>query len=224
MLSDINLDIKDKEIFALLGETGAGKTVLLESIAGFYDFSYGDISYDGISVKDIPLAKRQIGFVYQNFSLFPHMTVKNNIEFGLRMHKVPVRKRHEISNDIMVKLNIEHLVDRYPQNLSGGEKQRVALARAIVLKPNVLFMDEPFSAIDPTTRKQMYNIIREIHSIYNCTIVFVTHNFKEALALADRIGILIGGKLKKVCKSSELFSNNKDDEVIRFLGREDTIG
>lgn len=222
-LHDVNLQIKDSEIFALLGETGAGKTVLLEALAGFHDSGSGDIRYDDIPVKDIPLAKRRIGFVYQDFSLFPHMTVRNNIEFGLRMHRIPLRKRHEISCDIMNKLKIGHLKDRYPPTLSGGEKQRVALARAIVLKPQVLFMDEPFSALDPATGSQMYEVIREIHSIYKCTVIFVTHNFKEAAVLADRVGVLIGGRLKKVCSSRELFSGNDDYEVMKFLGKEEAV-
>ena len=222
-LCDVNLQIKDNKIFALLGETGAGKTVLLEALAGFYDSNCGDIRYGDIPVKDIPLKDRRIGFVYQDFSLFPHMTVRDNIEFGLKMHRIPLRNRRKISYDVMNKLKIEHLKSRYPETLSGGEKQRTALARAIVLKPQVLFMDEPFSALDPATREQMYEIIKEIHGTYNCTVIFVTHNFNEAAVLADRVGVMIGGRLREVCNSCELFRDHDDYEVMKFLGKEEAL-
>lgn len=222
-LCNVNLQIKDNEIFALLGETGAGKTVLLEALAGFYDSGCGDIRYGDIPVKDIPIKDRRIGFVYQDFSLFPHMTVRDNIEFGLKMHRIPLRNRRKISYDVMNKLKIEHLKSRYPETLSGGEKQRTALARAIVLKPQVLFMDEPFSALDPATREQMYGIIKEIHGTYNCTVIFVTHNFNEAAVLADRVGVMIGGRLREVCNSCELFRDHDDYEVMKFLGKEEAL-
>ena len=220
-LENVNLDIEKNEIFAILGETGSGKSVLLESLAGFYEDGVGDIYYSGKSVFDIPLPERKIGFVYQDYGLFPHMKVGENIEFGLKMHKHGKKKCQMISEEIMKKLRIDHLKDRYPGNLSGGEQQRTALARALVLKPKVLFMDEPFSALDPNTRAEMYDLIRSIHREYKCTIIFVTHNFDEALELADRIGIMIKGELRTVCKSGDLFEGHRDEDVVRFLGGEE---
>lgn len=221
-LENVNLEIENNEVFALLGETGAGKSILLESIAGFYENGTGDILYDDESVFDIPLPERKIGFVYQDYGLFPHMKVGDNIEFGLKMHKHGKKECRELSEQIMKKLKIDHLRDRYPGTLSGGEQQRTALARALVLRPKVLFMDEPFSALDTNTRTEMYDLIRIIHKEYNCIIIFVTHNFDEAVELADRIGVMIKGQLRTVCKSNELFEGHEDEEVVRFLGGDET--
>lgn len=216
-----DLSIDDGEIFALLGETGSGKSVLLESLAGLQTPKTGCIFYDDTPVWDIPLQKRQIGFVYQDYSLFHNMKIGDNIEFGLRMHKVPKKERRCISDEIMEKLHISHLRDRYPYTLSGGEQQRTALARALVLKPKILFMDEPFSALDPNTRVRMYGLIREIHRDYSCTIVFVTHNFMDARELADRVGVMLRGSLRLVCSSRRLFEEDADEEVRAFLGNGD---
>lgn len=218
-LKNINLSINKGEIFAIVGETGAGKTILLESIAGFYSPDGGTISYSGRPVWDTPLEKRRIGFVYQDYSLFPHMKVRANIEFGLKMHKVPKKERRAAAEKIMSMLKIEHLGCRYPITLSGGEKQRAALARALVLKPQVLFMDEPFSALDPNTKQRMYELIRSIHKNFECTIIFVTHDFYEAASLADRIGVMIKGGLREVFGKERLFDKHDDPEVAEFLGR-----
>lgn len=217
-LRNINLEIKDKEIFAIIGHTGAGKSILLESLAGLHDDFTGEIYYKNSPVHLIPLSKREIAFVYQDYSLFPHMTVSANIEFGLKMSGYSKSESNKISNEIMKKMKIYHLKSRFPKKLSGGEQQRTSLARALVLKPNILFMDEPFSALDPNTKKEMYQLIRNIHKTYQCTIVFVTHNFEEALELADRVGVMIDGELKTVCESESLFCKEHDTEVCNFLG------
>lgn len=217
-LKNISLDIEQGEIFAILGETGSGETLLLESMAGFYEKFSGSIIYGEEKVHEIPLEERQMGFVYQDFALFPHMKVRANVEYGMRMRGKRRRECFEKSQEMMELLGIAHLSDRYPGTLSGGEQQRTALARALVTEPRVLFMDEPFSALDPNTKKQMYDLVRKIHGLFGCTIVFVTHDFHEAELLADRTAVMIGGRIRRVCDSKSLFSGNEDQEVIKFLG------
>ncbi len=217
-LKNVNVEIKNGEIFSVIGVTGSGKSVLLEALAGLHPEHSGIVLYDGKNIDEVGVGDRRIGFVYQDYSLFPHMTVYENIEFGLKMHKMERSQRENMINNMMDELHISHLAHRYPQTLSGGEKQRVALARALVLAPEVLFMDEPFSALDPNTRKDMYALMRRIHDKFKCTIVFVTHNFDEAQELADRIAIMIDGELRAVCKADELFQNHEDKEVREFLG------
>lgn len=216
-LKNINLEITRGEIFALIGKTGSGKSVLLESLAGFYERYKGNVLYDGISVSVIPLENRKIGYVYQDYCLFPHMTVLENVEFGLKMHRVPRRQRRQTALQIIEQLGIDHLIHRRPSTLSGGEQQRCALARSLVLRPEILFMDEPFSALDPNTKKEMYRLIREIHEQFHCTIIFVTHDFHEAAELADRVGIILRGSLREICRSEDLFLSHQDHEVDDFL-------
>ncbi len=217
-LKNINLEIQDGEIFSVIGITGSGKSVLLEALAGLHTDHAGEVLYDGLNIDNKDIGERKIGFVYQDYSLFPHMNVYENIEFGLKMHKVAQDERHRVVSKIMEDLHLTHLAHRFPQTLSGGEQQRVALARALVLAPEVLFLDEPFSALDPNTRKDMYALMRRIHDTYKCTIVFVTHNFDEAQELADRIGVMIDGEIRAIRDAQELFENHEDQEVREFLG------
>lgn len=217
-LKNVNLQIYENEIFAILGKTGSGKTVLLESIAGFYKSNEGSIKIYDKKVNDIPLENRKIGFVYQDYGLFPHLTVFNNIAYGLKMQKINKKIIKSTVEEICKILSIENILNQYPGTLSGGEKQRTALARSVVLKPKILLMDEPFSALDPTTKKSMYDEIKKIHKIFGCTIIFVTHDFNEAQIMANRIGILSSGQLKSVRKSGELFNEYKDEDINEFLG------
>ena len=219
-LENVNIEIPEGEIFAIIGETGSGKSVLLESLAGFYQPQSGGVTYDGINVRDIPLESRQIGYVYQDNALFPHMTVRKNIEFGPRMNGLPKEEYRQEALRLMKLLKIDHIADRMPGNLSGGEQSRTALARALILKPRVLFMDEPFSALDPNTREQMYGIIENVHRNLGCTIIFVTHDFHEAERLAGGVGIVIRGELKAVCPADQLSDQTEDPEVAAFLGLE----
>lgn len=219
-LQNINLSVERSEIFALLGKTGSGKTVLLESIAGFYKGKTGIIQIERQKVTELPLEARGIGFVYQDFGLFPHMTALENISYGLKMKKVPKDQQIQIVEELADILSIRHILKQYPETLSGGERQRTSLARALVLKPKILLMDEPFSALDPVTKQAMYNQVREIHAIFGCTILFVTHDFTEAQMMADRIGIMVQGKLKAVRKKENLFQQSTDSEIDAFLGIE----
>lgn len=219
-LGPITLDVKKGEIFALLGQTGSGKTVLLETMSGFYSDKYaGQIKIFGEDEKDLPIDARGIGFVYQDSGLFPHMTVEKNIAYGLKMHKVPVEEIEKKISDITELLSISHIRKRYPAMISGGEKQRTALARSLVLSPDILLLDEPFCALDPTTREAMYTEIERIHETFGCTIMFVTHDFREVQRLADRVGILLNGRLRTVKPADELFNDIEDEEVKHFLGR-----
>ena len=217
-LKNINLSIYQNEIFAILGKTGSGKTVLLESVAGFYKGNSGKVHIDGKNISEIPLEKRGIGFVYQDFGLFPHMTVYHNISYGLKMQKLEKQEIWKIVNETAEMLSISHILKQYPGTLSGGERQRTALARALVLRPKVLLMDEPFSALDPSTKKLMYRQVAEIHRIFGCTIIFVTHDFTEAQTIADRIGIMTEGELKLIRTKSELFQRCEDYKINEFLG------
>ncbi len=217
-LNQINLNIGAKEIFAVLGRTGSGKTVLLESVAGFYRKFSGKVMIQGIPVIDVPLEKRNIGFVYQDFGLFPHMTVFDNITYGLKIRKIDKGVQKERVDKMAEILSIGHILKQYPGTLSGGERQRTALARALILNPQLLLMDEPFSSLDPATKENMYDQINKIHDIFGCTILFVTHDFNEAQRMADRIGIMVNGELKAVRKSTDLFERCQDEEINQFLG------
>lgn len=217
-LGPIDLSIAEGEIFAILGRTGSGKTVLLETLAGFYQEQYaGNIRLFEKDARDLPPNMREMGFVYQDSGLFPHMTVEQNISYGLRMHHVEAKRIGEKLDHITELLSISGIRKQYPATISGGERQRTALARSLVLNPKILLLDEPFSALDPATRQKMYEETRRIHANFKCTILFVTHDFAEAQDLAQRIGIMLHGKLKAVVAADALFESEYDEDVRRFL-------
>lgn len=220
-LKNINLKIKNGEYFVLLGPSGAGKTVLLETIAGRYKPKSGEIYYNGINLVPLLPEERRIGFVYQQYDLFNHMTVRENIVFGLKIR--------DKSNDIIAKklnnlvelLNIEHLLERYPQNLSGGEQQRVALARAFIISPDILLLDEPLSALDPLTKDRLLKELKEIHDLYKFTVIHVTHDISEALYLFDeKLGIMNDGKIVQVGDPIKMIKSPKCSLVVDFLSSE----
>lgn len=212
------LTVRPREIFAILGETGAGKTVLLEAIAGAYPVDEGAIELDGKNIETLPVRQRHLGIVYQDYALFPHMSVAENIGYGLKMNDVPADEAARRIERQLSLFGIERIADRFPGIISGGESQRCALARALVMEPEILLLDEPFSAVDPATKERLYQTIRDIHRAFDCTIVFVSHDFNEAATLADRVGIVLGGKLRAIARSNELFTKKFDEDVMRFLG------
>jgi len=217
-LKDINLSVEEGEIFAILGRTGSGKTVLLETIAGFYQKQYsGEILLFGNNANDLEPNEREMGFVYQDSGLFPHMTVEENIAYGLKMNHYDGKVIKEKIAHVTELLSITSILKQYPATISGGEKQRTALARSLVLNPMILLLDEPFSALDPATRQKMYGEIQRIHETYGCTIIFVTHDFGEAQHLASRVGIMLKGRLRTVVDSKELFNNQYDEDINKFL-------
>ncbi len=221
-LKEINLNIKKEEFFVILGPTGAGKTLLLELLAGFHKLSKGSIHINGINMKNVKSYNRNIGFVYQDYSLFPHMTVEKNIRFGLNVQNVKYNLIGRKVQDMMERLEINHLKERFPKTLSGGEQQKVALARALVVNPDILLLDEPFSALDPITKKDATRIIKEIHQDHNLTTVKVTHNQDEAIR-GDRLALIMKGEIIEVGMPNEIFNSPKNIEIANFVGVENII-
>lgn len=217
-INNINMKIKSNEIFAILGKTGAGKSILLDAVAGFYKGNKGSIYIDNKNIYNVAIEKRNIGYLCQEYCLFPNMTVYSNIAYGLKMKKINNKEIDKIVLNIAELLAINNILNQYPDTLSGGERQRTSLARALVLSPKLLLLDEPFSALDPSTKEVLYNVIKRIKEIYKCTIIFVTHDFNEAVLLADRVSIIIDGRLKDIINSKELFNYKGNNEVRSFLG------
>lgn len=213
------LDIRPREVFAILGRTGSGKTVLMEAIAGAFPLDGGVILLDGKDSQTLPIQQRHLGVVYQDHALFPHMTVRENIAYGLRMNGFARDEIDRRVESLMEMFGIEGIADKHPGIISGGESQRTALARALVLQPDILLLDEPFSALDPSTKQLMYRTVRGIHERFDCTTVFVTHDFREAALLADRAGIVLKGQLRCVLPAGELGNAPCDADVAAFLGR-----
>jgi molybdate/tungstate transport system ATP-binding protein len=222
-LKEISLEISKNEYFVLLGPTGAGKTLTLELMAGFYVPDKGRILINGVDVTHLPPEKRNVGFVYQDYSLFPHMTVEENIAFGLEMHKIPRMKVERKVREMTELMGISHLKGRYPSTLSGGEQQRVSLARALAINPNVLLLDEPLSALDPRTQSFLREELKRIHETQNVTTVHVTHNQTEALILADRIGVIMNGEIIQVSAPHELFNKPINERIADFVGVENIL-
>lgn len=219
-LHNLSLKVESGEYFVILGPTGAGKTLLLELIAGFHVPDSGRILLDGKDVTDLPPEKHDLAFVYQNYSLFPHMNVKKNIDFGMRMKKIKDPKR---VLDTARDLKIEHLLDRNPLTLSGGEQQRVALARALVTNPKILLLDEPLSALDPRTQENARELLSVLHKKNKLTVLHITHDQTEARIMADRIAVVMDGKLIQVGTPEEIFEKPVDDQVASFVGFENVL-
>jgi len=214
-LKDINLEIDKGEYFVLLGQSGSGKTRLLEAIAGL-DPSSGKIYYKEDEISRKNPEHRDIGFVYQDFALFPNLNVEENIVFSGRYREIEDVQEH--FEDIVDFLELNDLLDRSIKDLSGGEKQRVALARALYSKPKILLLDEPLSAIDPTFRNTIMKKLKEIHRRYDLTTIHVTHNFREASYLADKIAIIMDGKIEQIGSPDEVLNHPKSIEIAKFLG------
>lgn len=214
-LDNINFTVNRGEYFVLLGKSGSGKTLLLESIAGFNSVE-GSIHFKDIDISKLSPENRDVAFVYQDFALFPNMSVKENILFSSKYKKIENPK--ETLDELSDFLGLTPLLNRDIKGLSGGEKQRVAIARALFSKPKILLLDEPLSAIDPTFRNSIMKFLKEIHRRYNLTTIHVTHNFREASYLADRIAIVMDGKIKQVGIASEVLNKPANIEVAKFLG------
>lgn len=221
VLNRISLEIDSGELVALLGPSGCGKTTLLRIIAGLESADEGKIFLDGLDTASLPIRKRRIGFVFQNYALFPSMTVEENISFGLRMlpraQRPSARHIQATVDDLLSLVQLPHLAHRYPAQLSGGQRQRVALARALAIKPRVLLLDEPFSALDAKVRKELRQWLRQLHQELKITSVFVTHDQEEATEVADRIVVMNQGNIEQMDTPTRLFAQPATAFVREFL-------
>lgn len=217
-LNDVSITFEDGGFFALLGPSGSGKTTLLRTIAGFHFPETGHIRIGDKSVEHVPVEKRDIGMMFQNYALFPNMSVADNIGFGLQVRKVSKRDQKRRIGDALNLVQLSHLADRRPSQLSGGQRQRVALARAIVTQPKVLLLDEPLSALDKSLRVDMQIELKRIQRDIGITTIFVTHDQEEALTLSDRIGILRDGRIIQTGTPRDVYDHPVDAFTAGFLG------
>lgn len=217
-IENINLEIEDGEILTFLGPSGCGKTTTLRCIAGLLLPDEGDVYLGDERVTDLPPEKRKLGLVFQNYALWPHMTVFQNLAFGLELRRVPKAEIWRRMEDALALVRLSGLHERYPRQLSGGQQQRVALARALVLEPKLLLLDEPLSNLDAQLREEMRFELRELQKNLGITSVYVTHDQAEALVLSDRIAILQAGRLVQVAPPSEIYSRPGNRFVAGFVG------
>lgn len=217
-VDNISLDIRDGEFFSMLGPSGCGKTTTLRMIAGFEQPSLGQIFIHGQPVAGIPANKRPVNTVFQNYALFPHMTVAQNVAFGLEMKKTPKPEIERRVNEVLELVRLPHLRDRRPKQLSGGQQQRIALARALVNKPEVLLLDEPLGALDLKLRKAMQLELKQIQSEVGITFIYVTHDQEEALTMSDRIAVMDAGIVQQVGEPREIYEHPQNRFVADFIG------
>lgn len=218
VIKNFSIDVEEGSFTTLLGSSGCGKTTLLRLICGFLNVDSGTIEIDGKNQNGIEPNKRAVGMVFQDYALFPHLTVKQNIEYGLKIQKIKKNEIEQIVLESSEKLGITELLARFPNELSGGQQQRVALARAIVLKPKILLMDEPLSSLDAKLREKVRIELKEIQKILKITTIYVTHAQDEALSLSDKIAVLEKGSLQQYGTPQELYFNPNNQFVADFVG------
>ncbi len=217
-LDGLSLEIRPGELVALLGPSGCGKTTALRIVAGFETADSGSVTVDGRDVAAVPAARRDMGMVFQSYSLFPNMTALENVGFGLRMRKLNTAARVKKATELLDMVGLSPQARQYPHQLSGGQQQRVALARALAIEPRVLLLDEPLSALDAKVRLQLREQIRTLQQRTGTTTLFVTHDQEEALSMADRVGVMRDGRLEQVAVTSELYSRPATVFVAEFVG------
>jgi putative spermidine/putrescine transport system ATP-binding protein len=217
-LDNLDLTVQPGELIALLGPSGCGKTTTLRLLAGLEDADTGRINVGGRDITRLPASKRDMGMVFQAYSLFPHMTVQQNVAFGLRLRKISSAQRDRRALEMLELVELGTQADRYPHQISGGQQQRVALARALAIEPQVLLLDEPLSALDAKVRAQLRDQIRRIQLEVGITTLFVTHDQEEALAIADRVGVMRAGRLEQLAPPTEVYSRPATAFVAEFVG------
>jgi len=217
-LDNLDLVIQAGELIALLGPSGCGKTTTLRLLAGLEEADAGLIHVGGTDITHRAASKRDMGMVFQAYSLFPHLTVQENVEFGLRLRRASVAQRQKRAREMLELVDLATLADRYPHQISGGQQQRVALARALAIEPKVLLLDEPLSALDAKVRAQLRDQIRRIQLEVGITTLFVTHDQEEALAIADRVGVMQAGKLEQLAPPADVYSRPATPFVAEFVG------
>ena len=218
VIEGLNLEIRDGELFTLLGPSGCGKTTLLRMIAGFNSIEGGDFYFNEERINDKEPSKRNIGMVFQNYAIFPHMTVAKNVAYGLKNRKTPKDEIARETDRFLEMMQIKQYADRLPENLSGGQQQRVALARALVIEPSVLLFDEPLSNLDAKLRVSMRTEIRRIQQEVGITAIYVTHDQSEAMALSDRIIIMRSGVVEQMGSPQEIYYHPVNEFVADFIG------
>ena len=223
IIENLSLDIKQGEFFTLLGPSGCGKTTLLRMIAGFNSIEKGDFYFNEKRLNDLDPAKRNNGMVFQNYAIFPHLTVEQNVEFGLKNRKVSKEEMKVETEKFLKLMQIDEYRDRMPERLSGGQQQRVALARALVIKPDVLLMDEPLSNLDAKLRVEMRTAIKEIQNSIGITTVYVTHDQEEAMAVSDRIAVMKDGEIQHLGQPKDIYQRPANLFVATFIGKTNVL-
>ena len=219
IIPDLNVKIKEGEFFTLLGPSGCGKTTLLRMIAGFNSIEGGDFFFNDRRINDLDPAKRNIGMVFQNYAIFPHLTVRKNVEFGLKNKHFPKEQIGPQADKFLKLMQIDQLADRMPDRLSGGQQQRVALARALCIQPDVLLMDEPLSNLDAKLRVEMRTVIKQIQHSVGITTVYVTHDQEEAMAVSDRVAVMNAGVIQHIGTPKNIYQRPANIFVSTFIGR-----
>jgi putative spermidine/putrescine transport system ATP-binding protein len=217
-LDGLSIDIAPGELVALLGPSGCGKTTALRALGGLDDIDAGQILVDGRDITHVPASKRDMGIVFQAYSLFPNMTARDNVAYGLRLRGVDKAERERRAAEMLELVGLGHVAARYPHQLSGGQQQRIALARALAIRPKVLLLDEPLSALDAKVRRQLREEIRRIQIMIGITTLFVTHDQEEALAVGDRVGVMSAGRLEQIAPPAELYDRPRTPFVAEFVG------
>lgn len=223
VIPNLDLKVREGEFFTLLGPSGCGKTTLLRMIAGFNTMEGGTISFNGKVINELPPGKRNIGMVFQNYAIFPHLTVWKNVAFGLtnqKLDKTEIRRRVD---EVLEQVQIKPLANRMPAKMSGGQQQRIALARAIVIRPDVLLMDEPLSNLDAKLRTETRDVIKEIQNKVGITTIYVTHDQEEAMAVSDRIAVMKDGVVQQVGTPREIYHRPENVFVSTFIGASNII-
>lgn len=217
-VENISLDVYEGEIITFLGPSGCGKTTILRTIGGFLDVTSGDIMVDGIPITDLPPEKRPTAMVFQSYNLWPHMTIYENLAFGLQLRKVPKKEIRERITEMLSLVSMSGCEKKYPGQLSGGQQQRIAIARSLLLRPSLLLLDEPFSALDAKIRQQMREELKKIQHDLGITVVFVTHDQEEAMALSHRIVVMNKGRFEQVGTPTEIYDHPATRHVASFIG------